>query len=202
MKKIAPFAAGLSVMLVGLVYVVVRARAGSAEPMPNWSCHYVRAPVAEVPASLIERAGFRDREELKRFVEENETALHWTYLAVQSGLRTAEREVMSCFERQWNRVTPVPGTAEARLVWHLTSDGKTAVAEKFELAALEGPSQLAASARECLERHLFGKTFQVRRASKDDLVKYRGVFPFHRKLHFVTKVNGSAAAVSGSVKPI
>jgi hypothetical protein len=185
MNRVAPAVTAAAIVLLGGTYVMVRARAGATEPFPRWSCNHQRPPVAEVPASLIARAGFRDRAELQGFVEKNEAALHWTYFAVQSGLQATEAEVMGCFQRRWNGMTPVgPSSVEARLVWHLTSDGKTAVADTFELAVLNGPDHLTASARACLEQHLLGRAFELSRPSNHDFIKHKGVFPFHRKLRF------------------
>jgi hypothetical protein len=185
MNRIAPAITAAAIVLVGGAYIVVRASAEATGPMPRWSCNHLRAPVAEVPESLISRAGFRDRAELQQFVDKNEAALTWTYSSVQSGLHPAEAEVMRCFQQRWIGMTPSsPGSVEARLVWHLASDGKSAVADAFEVAALDGPSQVTASARACLAQHLLGKTIKVRRPSKHGFIKYKGVFPFHRKLRF------------------
>jgi hypothetical protein len=183
MNRIAPVATAAAIVLIGGAYIVVRTSAGPAGPLPKWSCNHMRAPVAEVPANLISRAGFRDRAELQRFVDENEAALSWTYSAVQSGLQPAEAEVMRCFRARSSPMTPASaGAVEARLVWRLTSDGKTAVADSFQLAALDGPAQVTAGARSCLEQHLLGKAFEVPRPSKHGFIKYQGLFPFHRKL--------------------
>lgn len=188
MKKIfSAVGASTALLLVG-VYILVPPEAEVTEPVPRWSCNYVRPPVEEAPTGLIVRAGFRDRPSLQEFVDENEAALRWTYLAVQSGLRPVELEVLRCFEkRSEGAMATITGSAEARLVWHLTSDGKIAIADGFELALLNGHPSLASWARTCLDQHLFGKTFEVRRLSKQDFIKYKGVFPFHRRLRFSTE---------------
>jgi hypothetical protein len=185
MNRIAPAITAAAVVLTGGAYILVRAPARATEPLPRWSCNHLHPPVADSPAALIQRAGFHDRDALQRFVVNNKAALHWTYSAVQSGLLPAEAEVMRCFQRRSGGMTPSgSGSAEARLTWHLTSNGKTAVASSFELAGLDGPSHLVAIARACLEQHLFGKTFQVHPPPKHGFINYRGVFPFHRKLRF------------------
>jgi hypothetical protein len=191
MNRIAPAIAAAAVVVIGAAYILVRAPAAATDPLPRWSCNHLHPPVADSPAVLIQQAGFRDRAALQRFVDRNEAALHWTYSAVQAGLQPAETEALRCFRRRWSGMTPAAmGSTEARLTWRLTSDGTTALASNFELAAADGPSQLVASARACLEQHLFGKTFRVRRSARHGFVHYRGVFPFHRRLRFSSGAAG------------
>jgi hypothetical protein len=194
MNRVAPAIAATAAVVIGGAYMLLRAPAAAHDPLPRWSCNHLHPPVADTPAALIAQAGFRDRASLHRFVNSNKAALHWTYSAVQAGLKPAETEVLDCFRRRWSGMTPAgSGAVEARLTWRLNSDGTTASAGQFELAALDGPSHLVAGARACLERHLIGKTFQVRRSAKHDFVRYGGVFPFHRRLRFSAAASGPAS---------
>ena len=199
MKRIAPAIAATAVVLIGGAYMLVRTPAAATEPLPRWSCNHPHPPVADTPTALIEQAGFRDRAALQRFVDRNKAELHWTYSAVQAGLMPAETAVMGCFRRHRSGMASAgPDATEARLTWRLNSDGTTAWISHFELAALDGPGHLVARARACLEQHLIGKTFQVRRSAQHGFVRYGGVFPFQRRLRFS---EAGAGPVSGSVAP-
>ena len=120
----------------------------------------------DVPPGLLTRAGFADRAALERYVADNRVPLTWTHFAVQNALEPAERAALNCFSQE---IKKAPGpvattkalpdsvrTIEARLTWHLGSDGKQAVASGFELAGLEGTQDLAGAVRTCLQQHLSG----------------------------------------------
>jgi hypothetical protein len=178
-------------------YLLIRSRPGEADALPRWTCNTAHPPVADVPAALLAKAGFRDTADLQRFVGDNEAALLLTYSAVQSALRVAELMTFNCFSQRWKSQSGAqPGMAEARLTWRLESDGDRASAHSFELAEVTGNAGLAAAVRSCLEQNLLKDSFEVRRPSKQAFVRYNGVFPFHRKLRFSTDSGPGAAAQS------
>jgi hypothetical protein len=184
MNRFRPLVAAGFVVLAG-VYLAVRSPAKPSNTLPRWSCNHATPPVDEVPAGLLAQAGFRDRAALKRFVEDNRVSLTWTYFAVQSALTRAEDAVRGCFEDTIGGFSTAQArTIEARLTWHLASDGKTAVASRFDLAQLEGPPELAGAARTCLQRHLLGQSINAPHPARSDFVKFEGIFPFHRRLRF------------------
>lgn len=188
-----------AVAVAGLfgTYMLIRPRPVEAEALPRWTCNTARPPVAEVPAGLLARAGFRDTAALQRYVGDNEAALTWTYAAVQSALQPAELQALRCFAQRWkSQPGAQPGVAEARLTWRLESDGDTAAARSFEVAAVTGEAGLASAARACLEQHLLKDSFKVHRRSRQTFVRYQGIFPFHRRLRFSTDSGPGVVAQS------
>ena len=199
MKKSAPLLAAGFVVLGG-VYLAVRSRASSpAAPLPPWSCNHVTPPVHDVPAGVARPGWLRGfRAALERYVADNRVPLTWTYFAVQNALEPAERGALSCFSQEIKKapgpfptLKAAPGsvrTIEARLTWHLGSDGKRAVVSGFELAGPgKGRRIWPGRCGPAASSTCPAASFSPVRPDQSDFVRWSGVFPFHRKLRFSTQ---------------
>jgi hypothetical protein len=199
MNRLAPLLAAGCVAAAG-VYIATRSRGAPApESLPQWSCNSGVPPVHDVPAGLLARSGFQDRADLERFVAAKREPLTWTYFAVQNVLRPSELAALRCFQSKLEgRSAAVARSVQTRLTWHLLSDGRRAIASRFELADFDGPPELAEPVRSCLDQHLFGRTFVAMRATKAELLKFDGVFPFHRKIRFPVQPAPSAETATAA----
>jgi hypothetical protein len=172
---------GVTVLAGG--YAALRPPRIRADALPRWSCAHPAPPVEEVPPELLTKAGFRDTAALRRFTNQNRAPLTWTYFSVQNSLRAMEEAALSCVAEASATSASASGT-EARLTWHLKSDTKTAVADNFELARLDGDPALEPPVRTCLARHLLGKRVVATAAGPATFLAYDGTFPFFRQLRF------------------
>jgi hypothetical protein len=180
---------GAAAVLAAAGAVQSKLAGDKTDPLPRWSCRREKPPVSEVPAALLQQAGFSDQAQLRRFVDKDPARLHWTYKLVQEAMAPAERQVNTCLAT--GRVTG-PGQVqrldevEVKFTWHLAADGRRAVAQGFAIAEPTGTS-LNERSRRCLEEQIVGKSFTVVNPSGRDLLIYDGTFPFYRKLRIKQK---------------
>jgi hypothetical protein len=152
-------------------------------PYPRWSCRHLRPPYEETPSSLLERAGFADRNQLRQFTEETFPSLNWTYHLVKLAMVHLETNTLACFRRvsTTQEKTARSEFAEAWVTWRLTSDGRTATAHALAVERLLGSTNSQERLRGCLEREMLQRGVIVENRENRPLVQYDGMVPFYRK---------------------